>query len=156
MSKLVKAREDPTVVLELADEAFHQMPLTIPVAVILPWLFRALMRRDHRFCSTPNYHLNQRLARIPSIGDDALEGQSLHQRWGVWAVMALASTQMDAQRIAQAIDQKMQLGAEASSTSSQRLLMLRAVFFFRQGNRDVQEAASAQRSSSRCRNIARL
>src|SRR5687768_11872919 len=67
MSKLVKPREDPTVMLQLADKAFHQMPLTIPVAVILPLLFRALMRRDHRFCSTPNYHLNERLSRIPAL-----------------------------------------------------------------------------------------
>ena len=105
MSKLVKSREDPTVVLELADEAFHQMPLSIPVAVILPLLFRALMRWNHHFRSTPNHHLDQLLPSVASIPNHPLEAQPCQQCWSMRAVVALPCRQMQTQRIAQPIHQ---------------------------------------------------
>ena len=136
MSKLVKPREDPAVVLQLIDEAFHQVPLPIPVAVILSLLFGSLMRRDHRFCSTPNHQVNECLSRIPPISDDPLEGKSRHQRSSMRAIVAVASCQMDTQRVAQAINEDVEFGAETSSASSQRLLVLRTVFFEPQQRRD--------------------
>ena len=120
MSKLVKARKDPTVVLQLVDEALHQMPLAIPMAVILSLLFRSRMRWDHRFCSALNHPFNQLLPSIAPISDHPLEAQSCQQGWRVRTVVALTCCQEQAQRIAQPVHQNMQFGAEAASASSQR------------------------------------
>ena len=125
--------------LDCVDEAFHEMAFPIPPAIIVPWLVGTRVRRDHGFRSTVSHQVDERLPGVAPIRNDAFKWQSLQQRRCVWAVMALPRRQFEAQRIAQAIDQDMDLGAKATTAPSQRLRIRRAVFFQRQRHRHAPE-----------------
>lgn len=47
--ELIEAREATTVVLELAEKAFDEVPLFVQLAVILGFLFAVFLGRDHCF-----------------------------------------------------------------------------------------------------------
>ena len=49
--QFVEARKDPTEMLDLVDETFDQMTLTVQPAVVVAGLFGTLVRRNDRDCS---------------------------------------------------------------------------------------------------------
>src|SRR3712207_1640359 len=128
-SELIKTGEDPTEMLDFVDTAFHQMPFPIPPTIIVAWLLGPLVRWDHDFCATLDHQVDERLPGVSPIRNHPRERQSRHQRGRMRTVVALPSGQAQAQRVPQAVDQDMDLGAEATATPSQGLLIRRAVFF---------------------------
>jgi len=134
-SELIKTGEDTTEMRDFVDKACHHMPFPIPPTIIVSWLRRPLVRWDHGFCSTLEHQVDERLPGVSPIRNHPRERQSLQQRRRGRAVVALPSGQAQAQRVPQAVDQDMDLRAEATATPSQRLLIRRAVFFSASGTR---------------------
>ena len=147
MRQLIKPRKDATKMLDLVDEAFHQVPFPVPPAIVVAGLFAPLVRWDDHLCTTLTYQGDDGLPSISPIRNHARKRQSCQQRWRMWAVMALACRQVQTQRVAQAIDQHVDLGAESTTAPSQCLLIRRAVFF----QRPQHTHAHGQSCYPRCR-----
>ncbi len=63
---------------------------------------------------------------IPLIGDDLLEGQVLEQRLGLGDIVHLPSSQEASHRVAEGVDDCVDLGTQATARAPERL---GAVFF---------------------------
>src|SRR5687768_7904612 len=108
--------------LDLIDKALDQVPFAVPPAVIVARRLGALVRWDDRYGTVLSHQVEHRLASVAAIGDHALKRQAVQQRTGLDAVVALAGRQAHAQRIAQGVDEDVDLGAEAPTAAPQRLL----------------------------------
>ena len=79
------------------------------------------MRWDDRFGALLLNQVDKGFAGITAVGNDALELQISNQVRGLGDVMALATGQTHAQRIAQAIDADVDFRAETARAAAQRL-----------------------------------
>src|SRR5450432_978144 len=102
--QLVKARKDPTKLLDLVNETFDQMALTIHPMVIISRLLSVLTRGNHHLGTTLHDQSDKVLSAIAAIRDDMLEGESVEQGWCLGDVMTLPSGQTQTQGIAQPIN----------------------------------------------------
>ena len=137
--QLVKARKDPTKMLDLVDETFNQMALTIQPMIVLTGLLGVLTRGDHDFCTALYDQCDKILSAIAAIGDHMLKLESIDQVRGLGNVMPLSSRQAQPQRIAQTIDGQVDFGAKPTATTPQRLIIWFSVFFQPLLRRDAPE-----------------
>lgn len=115
--------------LDLVDETFHQMPLAIKVFVVVGgfsaprsgWYYR-------NPSSLPD--LSPEVIRIVGrVPDGMFKSITSNEGRSLGNVMALPTTQDKPQRVAQAIDAHMDLGAKAPSASAQSLGLLAPLFW---------------------------
>jgi len=104
------------------------------------------MRRNDCRRTTFSNLVNQGLSSIATIRDHVVTGQTFEQIRGLRNVMNLPRAQVQAQRIPQTIDDKMQLRTETASATPPGLRLLPAAFFVRLRHRDG-HAQSCYRSS---------
>ena len=122
--------------LDFVDEALNQMALFVQMTVMLTLLVTARRRGNDRLSTTLNNDMKEVEGIVSSVGDDVVGTEVLDEGLCLGDVVALATCQSETQRIAQAIDADVNLGAEATTTSSQRLLSLAAAFFGRRPRKD--------------------
>ena len=137
--KFVIAGKHTTKMLDLVDETLHQMPLSVPPAVIGPFskrAFRSLVRWNHRFHLLRHDPVVKYLGRVPAVSDQPLESESFDKRDGLVQIRSLPGRHCQAQRVAQAVDRDMDFGAKTTAATSQRLYLLTARFFGRRLRRD--------------------
>lgn len=113
--------------LDFADKALDQVPLTIPPFVVLSQDFGALMRWNHGLNASIQQIFDEMSRRVASVGDQSLEVKTFQQVLGLRDVVALTCGETETQRIAQAIYRDMDFGGEAASAASEGLL---TVFFW--------------------------
>ena len=135
--QFVEARKDPTEMLDLVDETFNQMTLSVQPAVVVTRLLGTLVRRNDHSCPLLDNPIDQRLSGVAPIGDDVVSAQTLQERLGLGTFVHLSRRQPHTQRIAQPIDGDMDFGAEPTATTPQRLLLLSAAFFVRPQRTDA-------------------
>jgi hypothetical protein len=116
--------------LDFVEKALHQMTFSIQPSVVSAPLPAALMRWNHRCRALSEYKVKEGLSRISSVRNDMLTRQSVQQGIGLFEVVAVSTCQAQAQGIAQAINADMDFGAEATTTTPQRLVGLSASFAF--------------------------
>ena len=99
--------------------------------------FRSRMGRYDRFHFLAFHPVIKVLSSIPSIRNQMVKNKTLHKRDSLSLVMTLSCCQLQTQRIAQPIYRDMNLGAEPTTTTAQRLGCLTATFFVRLQRKDV-------------------
>lgn len=151
--EFVITRKDMSKMLDLVDEAFHQMTLTIQPDIIRAWLLAALVRRNDWLCASLKNNVDKVLTCIASVCDDIVRGKACAHLKRLGAVMALACAQAHTQGIAQTIDCHMYLRAEPASAPSQRLVSLPACFFVRLPRRDEHALSYCQSGCFPCRGL---
>ena len=119
--------------LDLIDETFHPIPLTITPFIVVSLLYGSRMRRNHDFDALVQQAVHKRLRRIASISDNPLKSKACNQAFRLCDVMRLPRTQTETQRPAQAIHRYMNLAAKAPATAPHSLLL---TFFGRRRHRD--------------------
>jgi hypothetical protein len=121
--------------LDLIDKTLNQMSFSIePFVIRTLRLFScsALMRRNDWFHFLVNNPLKEFLGRIAPIGNQTVKSESFHQGHCLTQVRLLSSCQAQAQWITQPVHGDMNLCAEPTATTPQRLRGLTAAFFGRQ------------------------
>jgi hypothetical protein len=104
--------------LDLVDEAFNQMSFTIQVPIIFALYKAILFRRNHYFDAFGGHGFNQSVRVVTFIRNQYLRLEVFNQHRCLWAVMALACREQQAQRIAQSIHGDVNLGGKAAATSA--------------------------------------
>ncbi len=132
--------------LDFADEIFHQMPFSIQPGVVFTRFFGSWVRWNDRFAPLLNDKINKALGSIAPICNQALKVVAIDQ--GLGDGMALSSGQTKAQRVAQAIDSSMKLGAKATATAPQGLF---PAFFVCLRHRDGHAQSCCQSARFPCR-----
>ena len=112
--------------LNFADKALDQVPLTVQPFVVLTQDFGALMRWNHRFNATIQQICNEMGCRVAPVSNQSLKFEPLQQVLGLGNVVTLPRGQAETQRVPQAIHRHMDFGGETTSAASEGLL---AVFF---------------------------
>ena len=151
--KFVKTRKDMSKMLDLVDETFHQMTLTIQPDIVRAWLLAALVRRNDWFCASLKNNVDKVLTCIASVCDDIARGKAFAHLKGLGAVVALARAQAHPQRIAQTINRHMYLRAEPASAPSQRLVSLPTCFFVHLPRKDERALSYCQSGYFPCRGL---
>jgi len=134
--QFVKARKDPTKMLNLVDETFDQMALTVQPSVVVAGQLGALVRRNDDNRPALNNPIDQGLSGIAAIRNHVLSQQSFQQGVRLRTFVRLPGGQPYPQWIAQPVYREMDFGAETSATTTQRLRLLPATFFVRQRRTD--------------------
>lgn len=121
---LVVARSDGAVLLQACEEVFDQMARLVQVSVICTRLSVGRPRRnDNRFSLVQQRPDQSGLGVIGLVGEDGLCGRVLEQDIGALEVMRLPRGEDKSCRVAQRIDRRMDLGAQASSAAPKSLLI---------------------------------
>ena len=103
--------------LDLVDEAFNQVPLTIQVPIIISLLKAILLWRNHSLNAFGCQRFDQCIRVVAFVSDQRLWLKAFNQSSGLWAVVTLACGQDQAQRVAKCINGDMNLGRKATATS---------------------------------------
>lgn len=115
--------------LQLVDQTLHQMPFAIDKTVVLPRLLAVGTRGNDRDGRSSGNELQEIGGIIPLISNDISATPIAQQRNGLGEVVTMAAGQQNTQRIAQGINQDMNLGRESTTTTPQGLRGLTTVFF---------------------------
>lgn len=116
-----------TVLLDLVDEIFYQMPLFAQIGIIFPRLLAIGPGWDH-WPSPLFLNLLQKISCIIGlVTNPMLTGEPGHQGFG-WYCHSLSACHAEEQRILQRIHTHMDLGTKAPSTAAQGLRGLSTVF----------------------------
>ena len=124
----VVAGGDGAVLLELAEEILDEVAGLVGVFVEIALNLAVSLGRDHERLAPCKQRFDH-----PLVGIEGLvcqQGRCRHirqQRVGAFQIMGLARRQDEVQRIAQRIDERMNLGAQPAFAGSDRLVF--AVFF---------------------------
>lgn len=102
--------------LDLVDEAFYQVPLSIQVLIIISLLNAILLWRNHTLDAFGRQRFDQCVCVVAFIGDQCKRLKAFDQASRLWAVVTLACGQHEAQRVAKCINGYMDLGGEAAAT----------------------------------------
>lgn len=113
--------------------------------------FCPLMWWNHWFHFLVNHPLIEFLGSIAAVSNHSVKIQPIHQGNGLTNIGCLSSGQAQTHRIAQPIHRDMNLGTEATATTSQRLRFLATTFFGRQQRRDERAQPYYQSSHFPCR-----
>jgi hypothetical protein len=123
-SGFVVACGDGSELLELGEEVFNQVARRVEVTVIASRLCSVRLGRDDNRFAGRDQRLNH-----PFIGVERLVGDQrigLH-RWqemvGANEIMGLSAGQKEVDRIAESIDQGMDLGAQSTARAANRLVL---------------------------------
>ena len=111
---------------DAAEEAFNEIAMLVLMLVIRCWRVAVGAGRNDRFSTALGDALAQ-LVRIKGlIGEHRLGIKVLQQRGSLRNVMCLPLGQDESGKVAQALDQRMNLGAQSAARAAKRLF---AVFF---------------------------
>ena len=116
--KLVKAREDAAVLLDLVDEAFDQVALSIQMSVKVASLCSVLAGRNDRNSAHLLDLFNELVGVIASVSDYEVGFSAFDESRTLGHVMGLSSSEQEVQGIAQGIHAGVDLGAEATSAAT--------------------------------------
>jgi len=122
------------------------MSFTIQPFIVIPFRLGSLMGWNDNFDAMFSQPIDKLLRGIAPICNQAFKVKALHQNQGLSDVMSLSSGQTQPQGITQSIDSKMDFGAEATATASQRLFSLIATFFVRLPRKDERGQSCYQSS----------
>ena len=123
-SELVVPREDAPVVLDLVDEALHQVALFVQMSIVLPGRLPVGSGRNDGDRATLPDHLDKGLGVIPLVGNHILYGGRKEQRLSLGDVMGLACREPELERVAQSVHAQVDLAGEATAASAQALRSL--------------------------------
>ena len=126
--QLLKAGEEASIMLDLVNEALHQMPLPVKVLVIVPRRLQVGPRWNDWHGALVQDELEEGSGVISFVPDHMLNFKINHQGLSLGDVMALPCGQLEAQRVAQSIHAHVDLGTEPASAASQSLGSLTALF----------------------------
>ena len=101
--QLLKPGEDPAVMLDLVDEAFHQMTLPVSMCVVVAGLLPVGAWGNHRRHAPLQNVLAKPLGVIPFVSQHILTFITVYQPLGLRDVVLLSSSQDEAQGVAQTI-----------------------------------------------------
>ena len=105
--ELVVPREDAPVVLDLVDEALHQV-VHLPVG----------SGRDHGDRATLSDYLDEGVGVVPLVGDHILYRSRKEQRLSLGDVMGLACRELELERVAQSVHTQVDFAGEATAASA--------------------------------------
>ena len=115
--------------LDLVDETFDQMALTIQPMIVITRLLGVWARGNDHFCTTGHNQRDKSLRTITALRNHVLKLENVEQIRCLGDVMVLPAGQAQPQGIAQTIDRDVNFGAEPAATAPQRLIILISVFF---------------------------
>lgn len=115
--------------LDLVDEALHQMALSVQVGVILPPAVAVGPGWNHRHRVRVSNHLEEDISVVTLVGQDKSASVSSNQCRPLGDVVTLPSGKLEAQRVAQPIHANVDFGAESASAAAQGLGLLAAPFW---------------------------
>ena len=119
--QLLKPGEYPAIVLDLVDEAFHQMALPVPMPVIVGGCLAVRAGRNDRHHAQFQDVLAKLLGIVPLVGQYVLASITGDQTFRLGDVVLLPSGQDESQGVAQAVHAHVNLGAEPTAAPSQGL-----------------------------------
>lgn len=117
-----------SVMLDLVDEALHQMALPIQVRIVLPRAVAVGPGWNHRHRPRPSDHLEEGISVITLVGQDKGASVPSDQCLPLGDVVTLPSGKLEAQGVAQPIHANVDFGAESPSAAAQGLGLLAAPF----------------------------
>jgi len=119
---------DGAVFLQFAEEVLDEMTCLIGISVEIALNRAVALGRNHERLSSCPQRFDHPLVGIEGlVCQQDLGRHTRQQRVGAFQVMGLARRQDEAQRIAQRIDKRMNLGAQPAFAAPDRLVY--AVFF---------------------------
>jgi hypothetical protein len=120
---LLVAREDPAVVLDSAEEALNQMALLVGEPVALPLFLAVLSGRDDRRHAPRQDGLDKFVAVVALVRPQRLSPRRGQRQQGfrLADVAGRPARQDEVERVAQGVDEGMDLGAEPAPRATQRL-----------------------------------
>ena len=92
-AQLLKAGEDPTVTLQLPNQAFHQMPFPVQMRVVHHYHLAVGTAWYHRRHALGQNVVAQSLGVISFVPNDVFSGIASQQRFGLGNVVLLSSRQ---------------------------------------------------------------
>ena len=102
--QLLKPGEDPAIVLDLVDEAFHQMALPVQMPVIVGGCLAVRAGRNDRHHTQFQDVLAKLLGIVPFVGQYVLASITGDQLLRLGDVVLLPSGQDESQGVAQAVE----------------------------------------------------
>ena len=123
----VVARCNGSELLELAVESLDEVALFVDFLVIAALDFAVCFRRDDRGFACDTERLDD--ATVGVVGFVCQQNVGLHEGQkcvGAVQVMGLAGGEREGERIAESVDQGMNLGAQSAFTASDRLVFFLA------------------------------
>src|SRR4051794_14415756 len=126
--RLLVPRRDPPVLLDQVDEPLDLLAFLVQMLVIIARHFPVLLRRDHRLGPLPPRRLHDRVTVEGLVGDERTRLVPLHQRLGLRDVRLLAPRQDELDRVAQGVDENVDLGAESAPRAAEGLAPLPPLF----------------------------
>ena len=119
--QLLKPGEYPAIVLDLVDEAFHQVALPVQMRFVDLWLLPVGARRYHWTHAPFQNVLAKLLGIIPLVSNHVFPVITGYQTLGLGDVVFLTPAQDESQGIAQAVHAHVDLGAEPAPAPAQGL-----------------------------------
>ena len=126
--QLLKPGEDPAIVLDLVDEAFHQMTLPVQMPVIVGGCLAVRAGRNDRHHTQFQDVSAKLLGIVPFVGQYVLASITGDQLLRLGDVVLLPSGQDESQGVAQAVHAHVNLGAEPAAAPAQGLGRLATLF----------------------------
>ncbi len=124
--ELVVACGDGAVVLEFVEEPLDEVALCVEGEVAGALDGAIGLGRDDRCDSPSGQGVDQVIGVVSLVGEQSLKVDVLDQRLGLAEVRSLARRQQQLDRVAQSIDEGVDLGGQSAAGSADGLL---AVFF---------------------------
>ena len=119
--QLLKPGEYPAIVLDLVDEAFHQMALPVQMPVIVGGCLAVRAGRNDRYHTQFQDVLAKLLGIVPFVGQYVLASITGDQLLRLGDVVLLPPGQDESQGVAQAVYAHVNLGAEPAAAPAQGL-----------------------------------
>ena len=113
--------EYPAIALHLANEAFHQMTLPVPMPVIISGFLAVRAGRNDRGHTQFPDVLAKLLGVVPFVGQYVLASIAGDQTFRLGDVVLLPAGQYESQGVAQAVHAHVNLGAEPAAAPAQGL-----------------------------------
>ena len=125
-SEFIEAGGDPTELLELEEEGFHEMTLLVKPPIDVPRISFTIPGRDAEVRVTVGNKLAKRPFAIGFISKDSrpFQGNLAEQHFSDSDVMNVASGQHDLYRVAQSVHNGMNLRSSATAAHSNALINL--------------------------------
>ena len=125
----VVASCEGAILLELGEEIFNQMPRLIEVLVVAAGSLAVSLGRDDQLLSRRSDWIDHPVVGVEGfVGDQHVGLHRWDQVIGADEVMRLAAGQMEADRVAEGIDQGVDLGAQPAARTPDGLVL--TGFFF--------------------------
>src|SRR3954449_12226900 len=119
---LVVAGRDRPVLLQLGEEVLDQVARLVEVLVVGPGLLAVGLGRDHGRLAGPCERPEHALLGVERlVGDQRLGGEVGQQRVGAFEVVRLPRREGEAGRVAERVDQGVDLRAQAAAAAPDRL-----------------------------------